>query len=205
MRGIYLFVRRCFDIVFSAVAILLLLPVLMVISLLILLTMGRPILFKQERQGHKGRFVLLKFRTMVKNAEQIGGGYMAPELNLIPPFGSFLRKSSLDEIPQLVNIFKGDMSFVGPRPALPSQVARYSEEQRGRLQVPQGITGLAQIRYRNNAPWSLRIKSDLEYVSSIGPILDLRILAATPGKVLRANGVRTDQTIEDVDDLAREK
>lgn len=126
---------------------------------------------------------------------------MGTSSNLIPPIGAFLRKSSLDELPQLFNIFRGDMTFVGPRPALPSQVVRYTERQRGRLTVPQGITGLAQLRYRNDAPWSVRIESDLEYVSSLGFLEDLKILIATPLKVLKGTGVRTDQTAVDVDDL----
>lgn len=197
----YLVVRRILDVTVSAVLLILLLPVFVVVAFLIRVNMGRPLLFKQKRQGHRGQFFILKFRTMINDAERIGGGYMPADLNLIPPLGAFLRKTSMDELPQLLNIFKGDMSFVGPRPALPYQVARYTDSQMERLKVPQGVTGLAQLRYRNDAPWSKRIESDLEYVDSIGPFTDLKILFATPGKVFRGSGVRMDQTVADVDDL----
>ena len=140
---------------------------------------------------------------MIRDAEKIGGGYFTKEVNLVPPIGALLRKTSIDELPQLVNILKGDMSFVGPRPAIPTQVERYTEEQKMRLSVPQGVTGLAQLRYRNNAPWSVRIESDLEYVRKLGPLMDLRILLLTPSKVIRGTGVRMDQSPEQVDDLGK--
>lgn len=205
MRHLYLRLRRLADIIASALLIIFLIPLFLVVSLLILLRMGKPIFFKQVRQGHNGEFSLLKFRTMVNDAETIGGGYMKADIDLIPPFGAFLRRTSLDELPQLFNILRGDMAFIGPRPALPSQVTRYTKEQQGRLSVPQGITGLAQLRYRNDAPWSVRIESDLEYVAKIGPITDLKILFATPPKVLKGTGVRADQTAADVDDLGTDR
>jgi lipopolysaccharide/colanic/teichoic acid biosynthesis glycosyltransferase len=177
-------------------------PLMLAVSVAVLATMGRPVLFRQLRAGRRGRpFVILKFRTMIKDAEQQGGGYMPPELNLITPLGSFLRRSSLDELPQLLNVLRGEMAFVGPRPALPHQVARYTERQRGRLSVPQGITGLAQVRYRNDAPWSRRIEADLEYVERLGPRTDLEILRLTLRSVIRRQGIRSAQTIDEVDDL----
>ncbi|MDO5452110.1 MAG: sugar transferase [Candidatus Saccharibacteria bacterium] len=203
MVKVYLKIRRLVDVVLSIILLIALAPVFAFVSLSILVMMGKPIFFRQTRQGHKGTFQIIKFRTMIKNADRIGGGYYSPDIQLVPPLGALLRKVSLDEIPQLLNILKGDMSFVGPRPALPTQVERYTEEQMRRLAVPQGITGLAQLRYRNNAPWSVRIESDLEYVDSISPRMDLQILAATPLKVLRSSGVRMDQTAEEVDDLGR--
>lgn len=201
MRGLYLKVRRVADVIVAGILLILVSPVLAVTAVLIRLRMGSPVLFRQTRVGHRGEFSIIKFRTMVNNAERIGGGYYSPDLNLVPPLGAFLRKMSLDELPQLFNILKGDMAFVGPRPALPSQVSRYSEIQKGRLSVPQGVTGIAQLRYRNNAPWSLRIDSDLEYVATVSPLTDLRILASTPHKVLKGTGVRMDQTAAEVDDL----
>lgn len=205
MNSVYLRLRRIVDIILSSILLVLLAPVFLLVSIAILMDMGRPIFFRQVRAGHRGSFEIIKFRTMIKNADQIGGGYYSPEVKLVPRMGAFLRKMSLDEIPQLLNILKGDMSFVGPRPALLSQVERYSETQKGRLSVPQGITGLAQLRHRNNAPWSVRIESDLEYVAQLGLLTDLRILLATPGKVLRGSGVRMDQTAEEVDDLGKKK
>lgn len=205
MKSTYLLMRRVLDIILSGLLLILLGPVLILVSVVVLFGMGRPIFFLHERQGHKGTFSIIKFRTMIKDAERIGGGYFSKDIKLVPPLGGILRKTSLDELPQLVNILKGDMSFVGPRPAIPSQVERYTPEQTKRLTVPQGVTGLAQLRYRNDAPWSVRIESDLEYVDSIGPLTDLRILFNTPIKVLRGTGVRMDQTSDQVDDLGTGK
>ena len=200
-RG-YLAARRALDVAASLAALALLSPVLAASAIAVRSTMGSPVLFRQRRTGHKGEFDVLKFRTMVNGAEQIGGGYMADAL--IPPVGKFLRRWSLDELPQLVNILKGDMAFVGPRPALPKQVAKYTERQAGRLAVPQGLTGLAQVRYRNNAPWSVRIESDLEYVDAIGPLTDLKLLLLTVQRVLTGQGMRMDQTPADrIDDLGK--
>jgi lipopolysaccharide/colanic/teichoic acid biosynthesis glycosyltransferase len=178
-------------------------PILLFVAAIVLLKMGRPIFFRQTRVGHLGvPFQILKFRTMVSNAESLGGGYMPPELNLVPPLGAFLRKSSLDELPQLLNIARGEMSFVGPRPALVEQYERYTTEQARRTTVPQGVTGLAQVRFRNNAPWSVRILSDLEYVETVSPIVDIQIMLATVKRVIRSDGVIQDQVRSDVDDLS---
>ncbi|MDQ0689882.1 lipopolysaccharide/colanic/teichoic acid biosynthesis glycosyltransferase [Arthrobacter sp. W4I7] len=164
--------------------------------------MGRPILFRQQRIGQSGKvFWIIKFRTLIPNAEEIGGGNIPAGLNLVPPLGEKLRLYSLDELPQLVNIVRGDMSFVGPRPALPEHYARYSPHQVQRVLVPQGLTGLAQVVYRAEAPWSLRIEKDLEYVRNVSPLLDLRILIATAFKVLRAEGVVESLAPEANDDF----
>ena len=192
-RTHYLKTRRAIDVLGSGSLLVVLSPVLGITALGTLLTMGRPIFFLQQRAGHRGPFKIVKFRTMVENAEEIGGGYMDPSLNLIPPWGRFLRLTSIDELPQLVNILRGDMSFIGPRPALLDQVERYSKKQMGRLSVPQGITGLAQVKYRNEAPWSKRIESDLQYVERLGAKQDLQILAQTIAVVLTRKGMRVDQ------------
>src|SRR5690606_20726501 len=142
--------------------------------------MGSPVMFHQQRIGRYGRvFRIHKFRTMINDAERLGGGEMPDALNLIPPLGAFLRRSSLDELPQLWNILKGDIAIVGPRPALVSHFSRYTPRQRRRVEVPQGLTGLAQVRYRNDAPWSVRIESDLEYIDRLGPLLDLELILRT--------------------------
>ncbi len=201
-KGRYLAFRSILDRLTAAILLIVLSPVFAAVSLAVIISMGKPVLFRQKRVGQHGRvFVILKFRTMIANAEQLGGGAMPPELNLIPPLGRFLRRTSLDEIPQLVNILRGDMAFIGPRPALVDQYLRYTPEQAGRVLVPQGVTGLAQVRYRNNAPWSLRIKTDLEYVHSLSPAFDCRILLSTVVNVLRSEGVRWDQKLEEIDDL----
>ncbi|MBX3089087.1 MAG: sugar transferase [Cryobacterium sp.] len=202
MRHFYIFIRGILDRVLALVGLIVLSPLFAVVSLCIHFSMGRPILFRQTRIGLNGRrFEILKFRTMVPNAMELGGGYMPPELNLITPLGGFLRKTSLDELPQLVNVLKGDIGIIGPRPALPDQFERYTNEQSQRVTVPQGITGLAQVRYRNDAPWSVRIATDLEYIAQIGPLIDLKILGLTVARVFQGFGIRTNQIPADVDDL----
>lgn len=201
-RPVYLAMRNVADRALAALLLLICLPILGIIAIAIRLNMGSPVLFRQQRVGFAGRpFWITKFRTMVPDAESKGGGYIPPDLDLIPRLGGFLRTSSLDELPQLFNILTGDMAFVGPRPALPDQYVRYTARQRQRVDVPQGLTGLAQVRYRNNAPWSVRIEADLEYIANIGPVVDLRILAMTLWRVIHGVGVRTDQTATEVDDL----
>jgi len=200
----YLRLRRALDVLAAAALLVLTLPLSAGVAIAVRVSMGSPILFKQERVGQGGRrFAIFKFRTMVQDAEMLGGGYMPAKLDLVPPLGRFLRKTSLDEIPQLINIFRGDMSFIGPRPALPDQVQRYNETQARRLSVPQGLTGLAQVRYRNNATWSVRIESDLDYVERLGPRLDLTILGLTARRVLGGHGVLLDQQPDEVDDLGK--
>lgn len=199
---LYLAVRSLADRTVAAVLLIALSPVLVSIALLVRIRMGKPVLFRQDRVGLHGRiFTILKFRTMINGAEEVAGKAIIPELNLIPPLGGKLRLYSLDELPQLVNIMRGEMSFVGPRPALPEHYARYTPEQSRRVLVPQGLTGLAQVVYRAEAPWSLRIKKDLEYVSSVGPILDFEILVATLVKVLRAESVTETLSPTENDDF----
>jgi lipopolysaccharide/colanic/teichoic acid biosynthesis glycosyltransferase len=203
MRSNYIRARSALDRVIAAVLLLLLSPVIGLVALTIRLKMGAPVLFRQQRIGRNGvRFHILKFRTMVPDAESLGGGYFPDQLNLVPRLGQFLRKSSLDELPQLVNILRGEMSFVGPRPALVNQYERYTQEQARRVLVPQGITGLAQVVYRNDAPWSRRILVDLEYVQRVGPLIDMWVLVRTVARVLRSDGVRSGQTSREVDDLS---
>jgi len=201
-RQAYLVKRALLDRALAGLLLVALSPLFAVISVLIAVRMGKPIFFRQKRVGQDGKvFTIIKFRTLINNAEEIGGGNIPAELNLVPPLGDKLRSYSLDELPQLVNIFRGEMSFVGPRPALPEQYARYSPEQSQRVLVPQGLTGLAQVTYRAEAPWSLRIKKDLEYIAKFGPLMDLKILIATVFKVLRAEGVVEGLTPAEIDDF----
>lgn len=201
-RTVYLTLRGFSDRILAAIALVVLSPLMAVIAISILLRMGSPVLFSQQRVGQHGRvFLIHKFRTMVPDAEQRGAGYMPSELNLIPPLGAFLRQTSLDELPQLINILRGELSIVGPRPALPSQYARYTSRQAERVSVPQGLTGLAQVKHRNEAPWSVRIETDLQYIQNLGPLTDLKIILATVTRVFRGTGIRTDQSAAEVDDL----
>lgn len=154
------------------------------------LTSRGPVFFRQERIGMHGRpFDIIKFRTMVDEENPV-----FPDASRITRVGSVLRRTSLDEIPELINVARGEMSFVGPRPTLRYQVERYDARQRGRLDVRPGITGLAQVRGRNELPWSDRIELDLEYVSHQSLALDLKILVRTALAVLRGSGVEGHPT-----------
>ena len=202
-RSRYLEVRAVTDRVVAGAALVALAPLLLAIAAAILVAMGRPVLFRQRRVGTGGRaFSIVKFRTLVRDAERLGGGYLPPDMHLVPPLGHVLRSTSLDELPQLWNILVGDMAFVGPRPTLFDQYERYTERQRGRVSVPQGVTGLAQLRYRDAAPWSRRIEADLEYVATVSLRVDARLLLATVGAVEiddlghRRTGVASDATTE---------
>lgn len=202
MKRSYLAVRGALDRVLALISLVILSPLLLGIAIAVRVNMGRPVLFTQERVGQGGRvFRIMKFRTMVTDAEARGGGYFAPGLDLVTPLGRFLRRTSLDELPQLLNIARGDIAIVGPRPALPDQYRRYTVEQRRRVSVPQGLTGLAQVKYRNDAKWSVRIQADLEYIDRLGPWTDLQIVSSTVLRVMRGSGIRLDQTAADVDDL----
>jgi sugar transferase EpsL len=146
-----------------------------------------PIFFRQERSGLAGRpFRVWKFRTM-EDAPPGSGPF--PDDERITPVGRWLRRLSHDELPQLLNVARGEMSIIGPRPTLPYQVERYTPRQRGRLAVRPGVTGLAQVRGRNAIGWAERIEIDLEYVRRQSPWLDLKIMAWTIGAVLRGSGV----------------
>jgi lipopolysaccharide/colanic/teichoic acid biosynthesis glycosyltransferase len=149
------------------------------------------VFFLQERVGLHGRtFRIIKFRTMTRDAEQrTQGQWIATGNPYVTPVGRFLRKTSLDELPELVNVLKGDMSLVGPRPTLPEQVAAYDIFQHRRLEVRPGITGWAQVNGRNSISWTERIKLDVWYIDYWTPWLDVRILLMTIGQVLRQRGV----------------
>ena len=175
-------------------------PLFAGIALAIKLDDGGEVFFKQERVGKDGKsFHIWKFRTMVPDAMARGKGYFGDDL--ITGVGKVLRKTSLDELPQLLNILTGEMSFVGPRPTLRDQVERYTDEQRRRLEVRPGVAGWAQLHGRNTLPWSERIRYDVEYVDRAGPFFDLYIVFRTILMVLTGSGVAVGQTRDQVDDL----
>jgi undecaprenyl phosphate N,N'-diacetylbacillosamine 1-phosphate transferase len=192
-RG-YRVVKRVLDIGVSLVGIVLASPFLLLTALAVKLDDRGPVIFRQERIGRAGRpFQILKFRTMVTDAHLIGPGYLVSQGDpRISRVGGFLRKWSLDELPQLFNILRGQMSVVGPRPTLAYQVEQYDDFQRRRLEVPPGVTGWAQIRGRNGLTWPQRIELDVWYVdhSSLG--LDLKILVKTLGVIARPDEVYND-------------
>ncbi len=177
--------RRAVDVVASVGLALLLAPLLTAVAVAVRLCLGSPVLYRQVRSGRNGReFTIVKFRTMAP--ERYPG---EPDAERSTRFGRLLRAASLDELPQLWNVLRGDMSLIGPRPTLPEQVARYDERQRGRLAVRPGITGWAQVRGRNALTWPQRIELDLWYVEHRSPWLDARILALTLFRLLRPTGV----------------
>jgi len=177
-----------FDVVVSAVALTVLAPVMGLIALLVWRTMGRPVLFRQARPGLHGKpFVMYKFRTMrdLRDAE----GKLLPNEARLTPFGRWLRSTSLDELPELLNVLRGEMSLVGPRPLLMEYLDRYTPEQARRHEVKPGITGWAQIHGRNNLSWDERFKLDVWYVDNWSLWLDVKILWRTLWMVLRREGI----------------
>ncbi|HEY3960478.1 MAG TPA: sugar transferase [Solirubrobacteraceae bacterium] len=189
-------IRRAIDIAVSAVLLVLSTPVLLVAVLAVRLeSAGHPI-YRQRRAGRDGKpFDVIKLRTMVDGAEHIGAGLAINENDSrITHVGAFLRRTSLDELPNLVNVLRGDMSLIGPRPTLPAQVAQYTPRQRGRLQIKPGITGWAQVNGRASLPWSERIELDLYYIEHRSLALDARILWRTVAMVLGGSDLYKGQT-----------
>jgi lipopolysaccharide/colanic/teichoic acid biosynthesis glycosyltransferase len=184
-------VRRAFDLGVSLIAAVLTAPVVGLLALAIRLESSGAPLYTQTRVGRDGReFAIYKLRTMVHGAEFIGAGLAIQEGDeRITALGRFLRRYSLDELPNLWNVLRGEMSIVGPRPTLSAQVQQYTTRQRGRLTVKPGITGWAQINGRASLPWSARIELDLWYVEHRSLALDARILARTIGMVLTGRGL----------------
>lgn len=188
--------RRAIDIVGGLLALILAAPVIAVSIVAIRLeSRGHPI-YRQRRVGKDGReFDLLKLRTMVDGAEHVGAGLAINENDpRVTRVGAFLRRTSLDELPNLLGVVRGELSFIGPRPTIPVQVAQYTERQRGRLRVRPGITGWAQVNGRASLPWSERIELDLYYVEHRSLALDVRILWRTVAIVLGGSGLYKGQT-----------
>jgi lipopolysaccharide/colanic/teichoic acid biosynthesis glycosyltransferase len=188
-------IRRAVDIVVSALALALSSPLLLGAMLAIRVESPGPVIYRQRRAGRGGTpFDVLKLRTMVDGAEHIGAG-LAVNANdsRITRVGAFLRRSSLDELPNLLNVLRGEMTLIGPRPTLPAQVEQYTDRQRGRLALKPGITGWAQVNGRASLPWSERIELDLYYVEHRSLSLDLRILLRTPAMVLGGSGLYKGQ------------
>jgi lipopolysaccharide/colanic/teichoic acid biosynthesis glycosyltransferase len=189
-------IRRAVDVAVSATLLLLTSPLLVAALVAIRVeSRGHPI-YRQRRVGLGGQsFDVLKLRTMVDGAEGIGAGLAINENDSrITRVGAFLRRSSLDELPNLLNVLRGEMSLIGPRPTVPVQVARYTPRQRGRLAIKPGITGWAQVNGRAALPWSERIELDLHYIEHRSLALDLRILWRTPALVLGGSGLYKGET-----------
>lgn len=185
------FGKRAFDLLLVLPAALVALPFLAAVAALVRANLGSPVLFRQERPGYRGRlFSLYKFRTM--SAERGRNGEALADAERVTPFGNFLRRTSLDELPELYNILRGDMSLVGPRPLLRRYLERYNPEQARRHDVRPGLTGWAQINGRNAITWEEKFALDVWYVDSLSFSLDLKILAVTVRKVLAREGISAD-------------
>lgn len=187
----YYFVKRTLDIILSLFALLILSPVIIITSLIILKKIGAPVMFKQERPGKDDKiFLMYKFRTM-SDKKDINGDQL-PDKERLTKLGKVLRSTSLDELPELFNILKGDMSIVGPRPLLVEYLPLYNKEQKKRHLVRPGLTGLAQINGRNSINWEERFKLDVEYVNNISFKNDCKIFFLTIKKVFRREGITAE-------------
>ncbi|MGE5423089.1 MAG: sugar transferase [Ignavibacteriales bacterium] len=200
------YVKRIIDIVLSFIGLVVLLPLFLIIGVCIKLDSPGPVFFIQERAGKKGQpFRIYKFRTMVFNAERIGDGYYVGARDpRVTRVGSLLRKTSIDELPQLINILKGEMSIIGPRPTLLYQVEQYDDYQRHRLDVRPGVSGWAQVHGRNSLSWPERIKYDVWYVQNISILLDLLIMLKTFNALAASEDVYAEKEkfiIRDSDEL----
>lgn len=180
--------KRAFDLACVLMLSPVWVPVALLISVLVWLNLGRPVLFKQPRPGHRGTiFPLWKFRTMT--GAQDKAGRLLPDAQRLTPFGQWLRRTSLDELPELINVLRGEMSLVGPRPLLVEYLGRYSPQQARRHEVLPGLTGWAQINGRNAISWEEKFKLDVWYVDHLSLWLDIKIVALTLRKVLTREGV----------------
>jgi sugar transferase EpsL len=182
--------KRLFDVLASAFALVLLSPVLLVTALLVRSRLGSPVIFKQQRPGKNGQlFTILKFRTMKDAAVTDSVSAVGTDADRLTPFGRKLRSTSLDELPELLNVLRGDMSLVGPRPLLTEYLERYNATQARRHEVRPGITGWAQVNGRNAVSWDERFEMDVWYVDNRSILLDLKILGMTVAAVFSRSGV----------------
>lgn len=183
--------KRGFDLLISTLLLLTFAPIILLLGLIIRFKLGSPILFVQQRPGQYGKpFYLYKFRTMT-NEQDIDGNHLPDEVRLTS-FGLFMRKYSLDELPQLINVLKGDISLVGPRPLLMEYLPLYTKKQRRRHLVKPGITGWAQVNGRNALTWEEKFKLDIWYVKNQSFLLDIKIILLTVKKVVKAEGINQD-------------
>jgi len=193
--GIYKrFIKRPMDFILSLIALIALSPVLLIVSVLVRVKFGNPIIFKQDRPGLNGKiFTMYKFRTMTNERDDKGN--LLPNHIRLTKFGKILRSTSLDELPELFNILKGDMSIIGPRPLLIEYLPLYNERQKHRHDVRPGLSGLAQVNGRNAITWEEKFNYDLKYVENISFIIDCKIIVQTILKVIIRQGVNSSESV----------
>lgn len=190
----YKYIKRFFDIISSLLAIIILSPVLAVTAVLVRIKLGSPVLFKQERPGKDEKiFTLYKFRTMTDENDE--NGELLPDEVRLTKFGQFLRSTSLDELPELFNILKGDMSVIGPRPLLVRYLPRYNSHQKRRHEVRPGLSGWAQVNGRNTVSWEDKFNMDVEYVDNYSLLMDIKILLMTVVNVLKHDGISSETSV----------
>lgn len=188
------FIKRPMDLILSLIAIFVLSPVFLVVAILVRVKLGSPILFKQQRPGLNGKiFTMYKFRTMTDERDETGK--LLPDGERLTKFGRFLRSTSLDELPELFNILKGDMSIVGPRPLLVQYLPLYNDYQKRRHEVRPGLTGLAQINGRNAISWEEKFDLDVKYVEKVCFIEDIKIIFITVKKVFVREGINSETAV----------
>lgn len=192
------YIKRLLDIIISLIALIILSPIMLIVAILVKIKLGSPVIFKQERPGKDEKiFKLYKFRSMSDKKDE--NGKLLPDAKRLTKFGKNLRATSLDELPELVNILKGEMSLIGPRPLAVCYLPYYNEKEKKRHTVRPGLTGLAQINGRNALNWEERFCYDIEYVENITFINDLKILFKTVYKVFKKDGVVTRGTGKTID------
>lgn len=181
-------IKRILDFILSFISIIVLMPVMLIIATLVRIKLGKPVIFKQQRPGKSEKiFTLYKFRTMTDKKDEKGN--LLADTKRLTKFGKALRSTSLDELPELWNILKGDMAIVGPRPLLVEYLPLYNEEQKHRHDVRPGLTGLAQISGRNTIGWEERFEEDIEYIQNVNFVTDCKIVFKTVSKVLKKEGI----------------
>lgn len=185
------FIKWLIDRLMAAIALILFSPLILLVAIAVAINMGSPVVFAQDRPGKNSHiFKFYKFRTMTNAQDR--DGRLLPDRDRITPFGEWLRQTSLDELPQLWNVLKGDMSFIGPRPLIVSYLERYSPQQARRHEVLPGITGLAQINGRNAISWPEKFKLDVSYIDNWSLLLDFKILILTVVKVIQKDGINQE-------------
>ena len=198
--------KRLIDLILSTIALIVLSPIFLLLAILVKINLGSPVIFKQKRPGLNEKiFTLYKFRTMTDKRDEFG--QLLPDSMRLTRFGKFLRSTSLDELPELFNIIKGDMSIVGPRPQLVKDMVFMTAEQRKRHSVLPGLTGWAQVNGRNSITWEEKLELDLEYVNKVTFLFDLKIMLMTVIKVIKRDGVSAEgmDTAEDLGDYLLRK
>jgi undecaprenyl phosphate N,N'-diacetylbacillosamine 1-phosphate transferase len=191
-----MYIKRPMDITLSLIALIFFIPVFLVVALLVRVNLGSPVLFKQKRPGLSGKiFKMYKFRTM--SSERDENGKLLSDNERLTKFGRFLRSTSLDELPELLNILKGDMSIIGPRPLLVEYLPLYNSYQKRRHEVRPGLSGLAQVNGRNTLTWEDKFELDVEYVDNINFINDIKIILLTIRKVFVREGINFNTVVKD--------